>query len=50
MPRGAILLAIDINQKLLTIDPKLKGAILNLFVKTGKDYSLAVKVWSFYID
>ena len=49
-PRGAILLAIDINQKLLTIDPKLKGAILNLFVKTGKDYSLAVKVWSFYID
>ena len=38
----AILLTIDINWKLFTIDPKLKGTILNLFIKTGNDLSLAV--------
>ena len=38
----AILLSIGINRKLVTIDPILEGAILNLFVKTGNDYSLAV--------
>ena len=42
LPLGAILTASDINQKLLKIDPKLKGTILSLFIKTGKDYSLAV--------
>ena len=42
LPLGVILLAININQKLVTIDPKLKGTILNLFFKTGNDYSLAV--------
>ena len=42
LPLGAILTAIDINQKLLKIDPKLKGTLLSLFIKTGKDYSLAV--------
>ena len=38
----AILLSISINRKIVTIDPILEGAILNLFVKTGNDYSLAV--------
>ena len=42
LPLGAILLAIDINLKLVTIDPKLKGTILNLFKKTENDFSLAV--------
>ena len=28
-------IAMDINWKLLTINPKLKGMILNLFIKTG---------------
>jgi len=37
-----ISLAIDINRKLITIDPKPKGRILNLFIKTKNDYSLAV--------
>ena len=31
LPMGAILSAIDINPKLATIYPKLKGMILNLF-------------------
>ena len=31
LPMGAILSAIDINPKLVTIYPKLKGMILNLF-------------------
>ena len=42
LPLGAILLAIDINLKLVTIDPKLKGTIVNLFKKTENDFSLAV--------
>ena len=42
LPLGLTLLAIDINQKLTAIDPKLKGTILNLFSRTGNDYSLAV--------
>ena len=42
LPLGAILLAIVINLKLVTIDPKLKGTILNLFKKTENDFSLAV--------
>ena len=37
LPLGAILLASDINQKLATINAELKGTILNLFTKTGKD-------------
>jgi len=32
---GMILLAIDINQKLPTINAKVKDMILNLFIKTG---------------
>ena len=39
---GAILSAIDINRKLVTIDPKLQGTILNLFIKTENDYYLVV--------
>ena len=35
LPLGAILLDIDINWKFATIDPKSKGMILNLFIKTG---------------
>ena len=35
---GAISLAVDINRKLATIDPKLKMIILNLFLKTEKPY------------
>ena len=35
LPQGLISLAIDINRKLATIDPKLKKTILNLFIKTG---------------
>ena len=35
LPLAAISLAIDISRKLVTIDPKLKGTILNLFIKTG---------------
>ena len=42
LPLGVILLAININQKLVTIDPKLKGTILNLIIKTGNDYSFEV--------
>ena len=42
LPLGAILLAIVINLKLVTIDPKLKGTIVNLFKKTENDFSLAV--------
>ena len=33
----AILLAIDINRKLATIHPKLKGITLNLFSRTGNN-------------
>ena len=35
LPLGLILLASDINQKLVTIDPKLKGTILNLLSRAG---------------
>ena len=42
LPLGAISLAMNINQKLVNIYPKSKGTILNLFIKTGNDYSLAV--------
>ena len=42
LPLAAISLAIDISRKLVTIDPKLKGTILNLFIKAGSDLSLAV--------
>ena len=35
LPLGAISIAMDINWKLLTINPKLKRMILNLFIKTG---------------
>ena len=35
LPLGSILLAININQKLVTIDPKLKGTILNLLSRAG---------------
>ena len=38
LPLGAILLAIDINLKLVTIDPKLKGTILNLFKKNRERF------------
>ena len=41
LPVGAILLAIEINQKLATIKAQLKGTILHLFTKTGSDYSLS---------
>ena len=42
LPLDTILLAIDINQKLVTIYPRSKGTILNLFIKTENNYSLAV--------
>ena len=43
LPMGAISSAIDIKRKLVTINPKLKGMNLNLFISlTGKDYSLVV--------
>ena len=35
LPLGAILLAININQKLATIDPIYKGTMLNLFGRSG---------------
>ena len=44
---GAISLAIDINQKLTTINAKSNGTILNLFIKTGNDYFLAVNTTEF---
>ena len=37
LPLDAILLAIDINRKLATIHPKLKGITLNLFSRTGNN-------------
>ena len=49
LPLGAILLVIDIIRKLVTIQPKSKGRILNLFIKTGKDYSLAVNSTEFLL-
>ena len=48
-PLGAILLVIDIIRKLVTIQPKSKGRILNLLIKTGKDYSLAVNSTEFLL-
>ena len=39
LPLGAILLVINIIPKLVTIDPKSKGTILNLLIKTGNNYS-----------
>ena len=35
LPLGTIMLAININWKLATNDPELKGMILNLFSRTG---------------
>ena len=49
LPLGAILLVIDIIRKLVTIQPKSKGRILNLLIKTGKDYSLAVNSTEFLL-
>ena len=46
LPLGAISLAININQMLVTINPKSTGTILN-YIKTGKDYSLAVNSTEF---
>ena len=40
LPLDAILLAIDINRKLATIHPKLKGIILNLLSRTGKNANM----------
>ena len=33
LPMGVIVLAISINRKLAALDPKLKGTILNLFIR-----------------
>ena len=40
--------AIDINRKLVTINAKLMGTILNLFIKTGNDYSHSKHTESLY--
>ena len=42
---GMILLAININQKLPTINAKVKDMILNLFIKTGNHTDTIL--WSF---
>ena len=49
LPLGAILLVIDIIRKLVTIQPKSKGRILNLFIKTGNNHSLAVNSTEFLL-
>ena len=39
-PMGTISYDIDVNRKLVTINEKPMGTILNLFIKTGNNYSL----------
>ena len=51
LPLGKISLAININRKLVTINAKSTGMILNLFIKTGNDNSLSVNsTRSLYIN